>query len=206
VDARAILSDKPLQNVHIVAGLLNDHRSTFFAVSPISANEGVALVNVSDTFGVLNVDDITNLSRIYQIFECDEERSESQNVTYEHENSLVLCRKLNGPAFLGRCTHRLFEKQIVSLFNGGKSGSQVVSVHRRDNNEIGKFRTGKQVFPRGVAKLFGDTKGVSDVVSSCVYRLGNCNDLKAANLLYGKLRIAGSSASCTDNDDFFHNF
>ena len=89
---QTFLSDKPLQNIHIVTGFLEEHRRASFGISPISAHEAVALVDVADGLCKLYIYDISDLSAVDQLSHGSEKRRVPQNVADEDGNALLLCR------------------------------------------------------------------------------------------------------------------
>mgnify|MGYP003320490566 CR=1 FL=1 len=60
----AAASHKPQNDVHIMAGFGENHGAALLAGTPVAAHKAMALVNISDAFGVYYIHDFAELSRI----------------------------------------------------------------------------------------------------------------------------------------------
>ena len=76
VNSRALLTDKPLENVDIVAALCKQHGRTVGFLMPVSASEAVAVVDMSNALIMVDVHDLADLTLINESFESSKEGSE----------------------------------------------------------------------------------------------------------------------------------
>ena len=61
-----MFSGQPKKDIHVVAGLLQDHGAAFFAVAPVAAYKAMRLVPIRHIFNGLNGYNIPYCSRIDQ--------------------------------------------------------------------------------------------------------------------------------------------
>ena len=175
LNALARLADDPLQNIQIVAGLLQDHTRAFLAVLPISANEAMTLMDISHMLCVLDAYDIADHSIVYHILQGAEEPCKSQNVANKHAHVLSLVSLRDHQTLLGRGRDRLLQQDIVSCLDRRHRRSKMISVHRGNNRRVRDLAHCKNRLPAFKAHLCGDSVLLHNILSAVTDRLCHGN-------------------------------
>ena len=88
-----MFSRKPQQNVHIVTGLLQNHRACLVAVAPVPAYKAVRLMPVRYVFNCLNGYNVADRPRIDKTFQFSVKRRVAQNMAH-HDMPFISFRRL----------------------------------------------------------------------------------------------------------------
>ena len=194
----AFLADQPHQHIHVVAVLCQNDRAAGFAVAPIAAHIAVAHVGVADARGKHDLNDIADPTVVNQLLDQTEEGREAQHMADAHEYALFIGRFRNLHAFLGRRRDRLFQHDVVALFNRQHGRLKVHLILRGDDGQIRHARLSEQLPEIIITGLIRHAMHLLNVIAPHRIGVGNGDQFKFRTGFFCMRRISGSAVACAD--------
>ena len=125
-----------LEQIEVVAALLENHRRGLVRIPPIAAVEGVAIVPIADFLDAFDGDDASDFLRVQELFEFQYGGSVTEDMTDENDGFLRVSGVHQAIELFGFAGNRLLQKDVVAEFDGLKGVADVVLVLGRDDDDV----------------------------------------------------------------------
>jgi hypothetical protein len=133
---RAFCPDDPLQHVHIVAALLQNHRAGFVRIAPISPDKAAYMMLMSDIFRPLDSHDIADQLGVDDSFQLAGIGVISEAVA-DGKYALAFLRLFGNPERFQRIVgHRLFQQNVIALLQRFHRRPVMIPIHRADQHRL----------------------------------------------------------------------
>ena len=187
-----------------MAALGQQHERRFLLAAPVAAHEAVRLMPVADVFQRLNTDDLTHIAALNRRMDLLKEGRIAQHMA-NHDGALIfLCRLLDQPDVLKADGNRLFQQQMIALFQRGDRMPDMLAILRADQRDIRQALPCKHLLAGFKTHLLRHAVSLFDILALLFNRLGDGRNLHPAFQQLGKARIRVLSAVAQTADDRAH--
>ena len=206
LDPLAVPADQPEEDVHIMAGLLQEHGARLGGISPVAPDEAVGLMPVAHIFDLIDGCDLADLAPVDQIFQGHVKGCVAQHMAHRQDAARPFGCFRDPAALVLAVAHGLFQKDMVPKLHGFDRGFGVVVVQCADKGAVRHPGPGEKLLPGRKAAIFGDIQRIGKQIPPVGPGLRHGDDLK----IFGKFLcisgVCGSPASRTQYDscDRFH--
>ena len=155
-DGLAPLPQQPGEDVHIVAGLLEDHGAALPGIAPVAPDEGVGLVPVAHVLVGADAHHVPDAAAGDQFFQLIVEGGVPQHMADNDPARALLLHLQDLPALVQVRRDGLLHQDVVALPQGGDGVAHVLPVHGGHHHDVRQPGLGEHVLHAGKAMVCGD--------------------------------------------------
>ena len=143
-NALCLRAHQPVQQIHVVAGLLHDAGTGQLRPAPVAAHKAVRKMEIPDIFVQPDRHKAADAPGIENLLDSGEKRRVAQDVADYHMQLSLLGKAQDVHAFSGVGGNGLFQKNMVAQLQRLHHLRVMIPVHRSDNCRVRNFSLGPQ--------------------------------------------------------------
>lgn len=140
---------QPGEDVHVVAGFLQDDGTAGVRAVPLAPHEGVSHVEVAHVLRVFDGLNSAQLAGVDDVLDAGEELRVAQHVAHHDQKASGIGGFLNSEAFFGIRGDGFLQEQMVARLQKGHGAAKVIPVHGGHHRRIGDASLRQKIFQTG---------------------------------------------------------
>ena len=140
---------QPGEDVHVVAGFLQDDGTAGVGAVPLASHEGMGHVEVAHVFRIFDGLNSAQLAGVDDVLDSGEELRVAQHVAHHDQKASGIGGFLNSETFFGIRGDGFLQEQMVSGFQKGHGAAKVILVHGGHHRRISDAALRQKIFQAG---------------------------------------------------------